>query len=55
MAKLSMMNPRKRLRKDKEISEEELKLKKLRLNVEATSDSNGMCILIDFLLNFSIS
>ena len=50
-----MMNPRKRLRKDKEISEEDLKLKKLRLNVKETSDSNGICTFVDFLLVFSIS
>ena len=46
-----MMNPKKRVQKDEEISEVELKPKMLRLDVEATSDSNGICIVVDFLLN----
>ena len=46
-----MMNPKKRVQKDEEISEVELKPKMLRLDVEATSDSNAICIVVDFLLN----
>ena len=46
-----MMNPKKRVQKDEEIPEVELKPKMLRHDVEATSDSNGTCIVVDFLLN----
>ena len=46
------MNPRKRVLKNEEISEVESKPKMLRVDVEATSDSNGICIVVDFLLNF---
>ena len=55
MTELSTSNTRKRLRKDKEISDEELKPKKEKLDLETTSDSNGKCIIVDIYLVNSIS
>ena len=46
MAVLNTSNTRKRLRKDKEIPDEDLKQKKKKLALEATSDSNGIYIYI---------
>ena len=56
MTELSTSNTRKRLRKDNEIPNEDLKPKKERLDLEASSDSNGICKLVDiYLLNFTSS
>ena len=48
---LSMMNPRKRVLKDEEIFAVEVKPKMSRLDVKSASDSNGMCMVFDFLFN----
>ena len=55
MVELSTSNTRKRLRKDKEISDDDLKPKKERLDLEASSDSNGICIVADIYLVNSVS
>ena len=55
MADLSTSNTRKRLRKDKEIPDEDLKIKKEKLDLGASSDSNGNCIIVNMYLINSIS
>ena len=46
MTELYTSNTRKRLQKDREIPDDELKTKKEKLDLEASSDSNGICIVI---------
>ena len=55
MSVLNTSNTRKRQRNDKEISDEGLKQKKKKLALEATSDSNGIYIIVDMYLVNSIS
>ena len=55
MTELSMSSTRKRLRKDKEISDEDLIPKTKKLYLGAPSDSNGIYIIVDIYLVNSIS
>ena len=54
MTELSTSNKRKRSQKDKEITDEDLKLKKEKLNLGARSDCYGICIVVDINLVTSI-
>ena len=55
MTELSTSNTRKRLRKDEEIPDQDLKPKKKKLALEAPSDSNGIYIIVNIYLVNSIS
>ena len=55
MTELSTSNTRKQLPKNNEIPDEDLKTKKERLDLEVSSDSNGICIVVNIYLLNSIS
>ena len=55
MTELSTSNTRKRLRKDKEISDEDLIPKKKKLDLGAPPVSNGIHIIVNIYLVNSIS